>query len=382
MLGQIIFTITAFLLFVYIVLLKLIKKNDTTYLIILTIQTIGITLNFIKISYNILNGAIWNIILYLLCIITPIIVCILEYKKINVSELLKIVEVKICILINKPEIAKGILENLVKIHKGSYIGHKMLGNIYETERDNRKAIDEYVQALETKKNDYNTYYKISTLLYNLNQKQEATEMLKNLLNKKPAMYEASKLLGKIYIEQKEFKKAIEIYANATKYLPESYETYYNLGICYARINDFDISRQCFQKSVEINNANYLAYYRLGQIALLYRDFESAEENFAKSLHNEKEAKAYFELAKIHMMKNEKEKATTDITNLLKVDSTYYKKVKTEPIFYPIKQSIEKPKIETIPEYIETKEEKEIEEYLNKTYNLTKVLNDKKDIIKK
>ena len=382
MLGQIIFTITAFLLFVYIVLLKLIKKNDTTYLIILTIQTIGITLNFIKISYNILNGAIWNIILYLLCIITPIIVCILEYKKINVSELLKIVEVKICILINKPEIAKGILENLVKIHKGSYIGHKMLGNIYETERDNRKAIDEYVQALETKKNDYNTYYKISTLLYNLNQKKEATEMLKNLLNKKPAMYEASKLLGKIYIEQKEFKKAIEIYANATKYLPESYETYYNLGICYARINDFDISRQCFQKSVEINNANYLAYYRLGQIALLYRDFESAEENFAKSLHNEKEAKAYFELAKIHMMKNEKEKATTDITNLLKVDSTYYKKVKTEPIFYPIKQSIEKPKIETIPEYIETKEEKEIEEYLNKTYNLTKVLNDKKDIIKK
>lgn len=53
MIGQIIFTIVAFVLFVYILLLKLIKKNDTTYLIILGLQAIGILINLLKITFGI-----------------------------------------------------------------------------------------------------------------------------------------------------------------------------------------------------------------------------------------------------------------------------------------------------------------------------------------
>lgn len=121
---------------------------------------------------------------------------------------------------------------------------------------------------------------------------------------------------------------------------------------------------------------YLAYYRLGQIALLYRDFDVAEENFSKSVYNEKEAKAYIELAKIHVMKNQKEKAVMDINNAIKVDSKYYETIQNEPIIYSIKHLINKPENETEIQYKETKQEIEIEEYLNNTYNLTKILNGK------
>lgn len=55
MLGQILFAIIAFILFIYILLLKLIKKNDTTYLIMLCIQAIGIFLNLIKVYFDIFN---------------------------------------------------------------------------------------------------------------------------------------------------------------------------------------------------------------------------------------------------------------------------------------------------------------------------------------
>lgn len=190
-----------------------------------------------------------------------------------------------------------------------------------------------------------------------------------------------KCYGQIYLEQKEYKKAIEVYTNSLKYKPESYEIYYILGICYARINDFEIARKCFQKTVEINEDMYNSYYRLGQIALLYRDFDVAEKNFAKSIYNEKEAKAYFELAKINIMKNQKEKAIMNINNAIKIDSSYYDITKKEPIFFSIKQSIIKPTTETKPEYEETELEKEIEEYLNDTLNLTMVLNSKKNNIK-
>lgn len=55
MIGQIIFTVVAFVLFVYILLLKMIKKNDTTYLIILGMQAIGILINLLRITFGIFN---------------------------------------------------------------------------------------------------------------------------------------------------------------------------------------------------------------------------------------------------------------------------------------------------------------------------------------
>ena len=134
--------------------------------------------------------------------------------------------------------------------------------------------------------------------------------------------------------------------------------------------------------MELNDDIYIANYRLGQIALLYRDFDSAEENFAKSLYNEKEVKSYFELARIHVMKNQKEKAILDVNNALKLDSSYYEIVQNEPILFAIKQSIFKPEGEVKPEYIETEQELEIEAYLNDTYNLTKILNSQKNSISK
>ena len=58
MIEQILFTVIAFVLFIYILLLKMIKKNDTTYLFILGIQAIGILLNLVKITFDIFNRSI------------------------------------------------------------------------------------------------------------------------------------------------------------------------------------------------------------------------------------------------------------------------------------------------------------------------------------
>ena len=132
--------------------------------------------------------------LYLLCIITPIAVFLLEAKNINVSEILRITIAEIHLLLNNTKKAKKILIDLVSKYKESYIGHKMLAHIYEKEGGMRKAIDEYVQVLDIKKNDYNSYYRISFLLNDLGKKEEAVDMLKILLKNRPQIYEASKML--------------------------------------------------------------------------------------------------------------------------------------------------------------------------------------------
>jgi len=194
MIQQIVFTVIAFVLFVYILLFKLIKKNDTTYLIILGIQAIGIMLNLINIITNKLNGYFYTSILYLLCIIIPIFVFIIEKRNINISEHIRITIAQTYLWFNNKKRAKRVLIDLVTKYESSYLGHRMLAHIYESEGGMRKAIDEYVHVLDIKKNDYKSYYKISVLLNELGKKDEAIQMLRTLLQNKPEVYEASKML--------------------------------------------------------------------------------------------------------------------------------------------------------------------------------------------
>lgn len=373
MIEKIIFTLVSFLLFAYIFLFKLIRKNDTMYLAVIISQAIGILINLLQILFDILNGYFFKIVSYILCIILPIIVVILEIKGINFSELLSIFASKIFIVLGNRKKAKNILFNLVSKYDKSYLGHKMLAEIYKEEGGMRKAIDEYVKVLDIKSNDYKSYFKISLLLNELGKKDEAIEMLKTLSKKKPEMFEASKMLGDLLLEKENFKEAINVYTHAIKYNPENAELYYNIGIAYSRINEFSIAKKCFLKCCDIDNNFYNSYYRLGQISLLYRDINEAEKYFMQSMYGETESKSFYQLAKICMIKNNKSKAAMFLNKATQINNELYKKALEEPIFLPIKSMMEEP---TETKYKESKKEKEISDYLDNTFMLTNFLNKK------
>lgn len=375
MIEKIIVTLVSFILFIYVFFFKMIKKNDTNYLIILGIEATGILINFIQIIFGVLRTGFFNGIVYIFSIIIPIIVFLLEYKNINVSEMLYVCASRICLLFGNAKKAKELLINLSIKYPNSYFAHKMLAEIYEQEGGMRKSIDEYVKVLDIKRNDYKSYYRISILLRDLGRNKEAIQMLDNLLKVKPEHCLASEMLAELLIEAEDYKKAIKVINKALKIHEDKEELIYNLGIAYVKTNEFSLAKKCFEKVVSLNNQHYNAYYRLGQIALLYRDFDMAETYFSNSTYNEKEAKSYYELTKIYMMKNQKDKAALAVQKAIDADSNFYKIAKEEPILFPIKQFIKKPEqiVETKKQE-ETKKEKMIEEYLNDTYNLTQILN--------
>ena len=376
MVEKIIFSLISFLLFAYIFLFKMMKKNDTTYLAILICQAIGILINLIRILFNILNNAFAIVIMYVFSIIIPVAVFFLENKDINCSEWLQVSLAKVYRLLNNDKKAKDILINVISKYDKSYNAHKILAEIYEKEGGMRKAIDEYVKVLDLKPSDYVTYFKISTLLKELGKKDEAIQMLKILVKRKPELVEANKMLAELLLEEKKYKQAITIYVQAIKYDPNDAQMYYDLGIAYSRMNEFSLAKECFKKAVEEDSNYYNAFYRLGQISLLYRDIESAEKYFLESIYGETESKSYYQLAKIYMIKNNKPKAATNINSAIQLDYKYYKTAIEEPIFLPIKQMIIKPEEESSPKIKESNKEKEISDYLDDTYNLTKYLNNK------
>ena len=349
---QFIFTVISLAIFVYM-FLKMIKNNDTSYIVILILEAIGIALNFLGFALFIELNMLLNIVKYVFSIFIPGIVIILEKNGMTLIELMNVAKAKIYLTAENDKKAKEALLNLVSKLPNSYLGHKLLAEIYEKEGGMRKAIDEYVQAIDINKKDYESYYKVAELLNHLDKKDEATEMLFNLLNKKPDMYKATELLGDILISKEMYKEAVNVYQDALKYNPVSYEIHYNLGIAYTMLNDFQNAKICYEKAAEINSLLYNAKYSLAEIALIYKDLEEAEEKFLQAMEDDDlSADACYELAKISLIKGDKEMAIHYINTAIDIDSKKIaEKVKKEPLFIPIMARI------SIPFNLESKKQK-------------------------
>lgn len=309
LIEQLIFIIIAFALFVYM-FYQLIKKNDTKYVPILAIQALGIAIDFIQLYFTKEDlNLLVKIIIYTLSILTPIIILIFEKLNVNITELVSSTLARIYLILGNTKSAKNILIKLVTKYPRSYIGHKLLAQIYEKEGGQRKAVDEYAQAIDINKKDYDSYYKVANLLIDLDKKDEAAQMLTNLLSKKPDHIEATVALGDILIEKEDFKEAVNIYTEALKINPTSFDLNYNLGIVYTMLNDFQNAKMYYEKAAELNSIVYNTKYSLAEIAVIYKELEEAEKYFLQATEDEELcADAYLELAKIYLIKGDKEQA--------------------------------------------------------------------------
>ena len=340
---QIIFTFISFAIFV-LMFFRMIKSNDTTYVVILVLEAMGISLNFLEVLFDIKLNMIFVIIKYILAILLPILIIILEKKGISLLEMVNLQKAKIAMNLGDNKKAKQALLKVLDKNPNSYKAHLMLAQVYENEGGMRKAIDEYVQAIDLNKKDYDSYYKVAKLLDGLDKKEEASQMLYNLLDKKPEMTEASILLGEILIENEMYKEAVNVYQDALRFDQVNYDLYYNLGIAYTMLNDFQNAKTCYEKAAEINSLLHNAKYSLAEIALIYKDLEEAERRFLETIEDEElSADAYYELAKIYLIKGDKETAIRYINTAIDANSKkIVEKVKKDPIFIPIMAKISIP----------------------------------------
>lgn len=393
MFEKVIFNLLAYSLFI-IIFFKIIRKDDSNYIILLILQGLGIAVSFIEIKTGINANTFFLIFRYIFSIIVPIIVIYLELKDINFSEILSLFGAHFLMMFGDTKGAKSILSKMVAKYPDSYYGHKLLAVIYEKEGGMRKAIDEYVVAVDLKKSDYNSYYKISELLKDLGKKDEAIEMLEKLVRNKPDMYEASCLLGDLLCEQERFKEAASVYESALKFRPADYELYYNLGIVYTRLNDFQMAKDMYERAASINHKLWGAKYSLGQIALIEKEYALAEQYFKESLYDKDlEANSYYQLARIYAGKGEKDKALEFLNKAIEIDPRLLQKAGKEKIFKDIREFITvSVKMDEDPERDRNKEiaeevkeleeshilimqEKEAQEYLEETNYLIEDMNE-------
>ena len=374
---KIIFSIIAFSLFV-IMFFKMIRRNDTIYIAVLVAQALGIALNFIEIIFSLnLNIGVKSII-YFASVILPIYIIVTEAKKKIFAERVKLLVARIALKLNNTKIAKKILLELAKKYPESYGTHRYLAEVYEKEGGMRKAIDEYVRAVDLNKKDYDSYYRISFLLNELGKKDDAKVMLQNLLSKKPDYLNATILLGDIYCDIGEYKEALNTYASGLRYAPNDYNLLYSMGMAYTLLNDFKNAKICYEKAAIINNLLFNAYYNIAQINFISNDLEEAEKYFTKALDDEDlEADAYYHLGKIYMLRGDYDNAVKFVNLSIQLDKTYIKIAMKEPLFIPVASKFDFPIIDD-EDIVEKKKnltpnEERVRIHLEKTFKVVDML---------
>lgn len=381
MLEKIIFNVLALALFT-ITFLKLIRKNDTSYIYVLALEFVGLAINFIELFFSIKLSIILKIIIYIFSIIIPgIMLWIEKVKKIDFPELFNVTIAQILSAFGKQEQAKKMIMDFLNKNPNSYIAHKWLAEFYEKEGNYDAAISEYMRVTDIKRNDFVSTYKLCEVLNKNKQNQEAINLLEEILKQKPEYEKASNLLGEIFFEEEMYKEAISVYMSALRYNPGSYDLYYSLGMAYTMINDFQRAKEFYSKAAEINTLAYNAKLNLGQIALIYGDLDEAEQWFIQAGKQEYlEAGSYYYLSQIALLKGDEDKAKNYMNVAVQLDPKVYKQAQRDPVFTPIKEKINPPEENKENEKNKTlsKKEKSVNRHLMKTCILVKNLS-KEDI---
>ncbi len=377
MVQIIVFSVLVISIFIY-TFAKLIKENNAGYVYLLSLEFIGIIVDFIFIFIKKNPNLIFMSILFIVSIIIPIIFLALERKNLYLDELINIARAGK----NKEELKKKLLLNIEK-HPNSYRSHKMLAKLYEENEEKEKAEGEYLKVININPKDYDTYCKLAEIFHENKKEEESIQLLQNLLSIKPEFYKASVLLGNILFDNERFKEAIVVYNEALKYSPAQYELYYFLGMTYTRLNDFQNAREYYKKAATLNSLKDISNLNLGQIYLIFREYDDAEKYFYECINSEDEkiqANAYLYLAKIQIIKKDLNKAIQYVNLAIEINPSIIKQVEDDYTFSIILGKIKNQKPKEIKSKLTEKELQTIN-HLGKTYNVVENLTDNLELKK-
>ena len=387
MIELIIVLIIVLILFVFI-LLEFIKKRTKKNLIILIFDIIFILAYLIHYLVHKEHSNILRVFVSIFSLILPIINLIIDKLEYSYKEAFTLLLVEILLFLGNNRLAKKIIYNFLKTKPHSFPLHKKLGDIFKKEGGLRKALNEYIIAINLKQ-DLPMYLEVTNMFYELGNIEEARDGLIYILNKEPDFLEGHMFLSEIYLELEKYKEAVNSLNNALKCLKDkgSFDIYFKLGEIYAKLNDFKSSKESFQKAYDINPKDVLLFY-IAQIDLIENEEEKAIENLKEILEN-RILKPYvlYELAKIAVYREESSKAVSYINEAIKLEESLKDRALNDYIFSNIKNEfvlsvkLDEEEIETIKEkMIDQKADKKIMK--NILLNLKSHQKDKPNILEK
>ena len=194
--------------------------------------------------------------------------------------------------------AEKIFKKVIKMNPENAVAHKDLGVIYLNQRLFDYAEDEFRIAMELAPNDFDIIFEYANYLYSVSKYQEADKYYdKALAIKDDVVAKSLQAINKIELNQ--LDNARELIESALTEQPEHEYIQFLAGRIYYSMEDYEKAKIYFIKSLEQNpdietkNLLALCYYQLGEYDKALNIFkallEKNSENISLLLN---EAKCY------------------------------------------------------------------------------------------
>ena len=137
--------------------------------------------------------------------------------------------------------ARQYAERAENIYPGASEVQKVLGDIFEFQKDHEQAIRSYKRALETDSNNPDIMLALAVAYLRDSRASSAKELLIFVTQIQPENNTALQYLGYCYLQLKEIDKSIQSYSRAIDIDNKDWQAYRGLGVAYMlrAINDED-----------------------------------------------------------------------------------------------------------------------------------------------
>ncbi len=249
--------------------------------------------------------------------------------------------------LNMKEKAVFHIEKIAQLKPDDFSIHYTLGNIYESEGNEKGAVSEYERANSSAMNGIDNVYvsdmlhRLASLYMNNGKVEKAADVYKRIidmeLTEEPVKIHYQ--LGQIYIETKKIKEAASEFARAKEYTPHSEPVIFYLALCHEELQDYDKAVAELESFMEYDPESWFMRINLSNIYEKVKKYDKAESEREKAFEILKESvgkgsknlREYITLSQLFQKKgNGKEAAETltyAISNVINEDDDALKDVR-------------------------------------------------------
>lgn len=191
--------------------------------------------------------------------------------------------------LNKKEKAMFHIEKIARLKPDDFSIHYTLGNIYQSEGNEKGALLEYERANVTKTDGIDKVFvsdmlhRLANIYMNNGDVQNAANIYKKILDLKLTDEPVKVLyrLGQIYTETDRIKEAIQEFVKAKEYNPHSEPISFYLALCYEKLEDYDNAMAELESFLEYDAEAWLMRINLSNIYEKVKLYEKAESEREK-----------------------------------------------------------------------------------------------------
>ncbi|MFC2161850.1 protein kinase, partial [Acidobacteriota bacterium] len=152
------------------------------------------------------------------------------------------------LLIQEAEVS---CQQALKLNDISPFPHIVMGSIYQLQKEEEKAIQEYQTAIALDLYNIDTYIQLASLLENAKRNKEAEEVYFKAIRTFPAYWEPLDRMGTFYYRKSRYPEAKKMLLKAIKLIPDNPVYFSTLGAIYFKMGKDERAARAFETSVNI-----------------------------------------------------------------------------------------------------------------------------------